>query len=183
MEIKILMNSKQLYLHNIRFPERKYKTIVILLIFSTISLAQKASITKDFVPNGEQKHNDSIPDLIPKYKAGKYGFINQKGKTVIAPEYINVGFFTEDCNLLNSPNEKVRQFGSKNYASVSSSKHDFRIDEKGKKVYQFKKGDLGKCDQTYTTQKYKAYHLRDMFGVIAVNTFKNPENYKHFKKW
>lgn len=182
MKTKFLLEL--LYLFKIKssvFIFEKFKIIAFILMISTTAFAQKGSTVKDILTKEEQKTNDSIPTLIPKYKSGKYGFVNQNGKTVIAPEYINVGFFTEDCNLLNSPNENVRQYGSRKYASVSNAKHDFRIDEKGKKVYQFKTMDLGKCDQTYTSQKYKAYHLRDSYGVIDVNTFRNPENYKHFK--
>lgn len=164
-----------------RTTASKYFILLLLGLLSTTAFAQKTTLSKEHPTIVEEKLNDSIPALIPKYKGGKYGFVNQKGKTVIAPEYINVGFFSEDCHLLNSPNEKVRQFGSKKYASVSNSKYDFRIDEKGKKVYQFKKVDLGQCDQTYTTHKYKIYHLRDFYGVIDPNTFKNPENYKHFQ--
>ena len=38
------------------------------------------------------KLNDSIPVLIPKKINSKYGFVNQKGKVIIKPEYSNVGF-------------------------------------------------------------------------------------------
>lgn len=179
-----MIKSFPLYFFNFNcsvFSGRKFKIIAFLLLFSAFSFAQQASIVADHSLKEEQKINDSIPSLIPKHKNGKYGFINQKGKTVIPLEYINVGFFSEDCNLLNSPNEKVRKFGSKKYASVSNSKHDFRIDDKGKKVYQFKKADLGKCSQNYAQQKYKGYHLRELYGVIDDATFKNPENYKNFK--
>ena len=105
---------------------------VVLVFAQNKNLHQKKVVVKsnpDLV-----KINDSIPALIPQKNNGKYGFINQKGKTIIPYQYSNVGFFTEDCNLLNSPNEKVRKYGSNKYASVRINNLDFRIDRSGKRV-------------------------------------------------
>lgn len=188
VETHIMMKTK--FLFNLHFFSRKnlkrtnvlkYSILPLFIVISTASFSQNKNVSKEQPLKVEAKINDSIPTLIPQKRNGKFGYINQQGKIMISPAYVNVGFFTEDCNLLNSPNEKVRKFGTKKYASVSNSKHDFRIDENGKKVYQFNKKDLGQCDQTYTNQKYKAYHLRDFYGVIDVTTFKNPEDYRHFK--
>ena len=55
----------------------------------------KTAVSADLIADVE-KVNDSIPNHIPFKKEGKFGFINQEGKTVIQPIYNNVGFFTED---------------------------------------------------------------------------------------
>lgn len=121
--------------------------MLFLLSFTVLISAQKkfvkkkTIVKKSFSPKTNPdliKINDSIPALIPQKLDGKFGFINQKGKVVIKHEYSNVGFFTEDCMLLNSPNEKVRKFGSKDYASARLYDADFRIDQSGKRVYKFK---------------------------------------------
>ena len=107
----------------------KMKNILtfLLVCFSIVIFAQKKPAKKGITakrtsvkkpiptpPNLDLiKINDSIPALLPYKKNGKSGFINQKGKIIIQPIYSNVGFFTEDCNLLNSPNKKIRKFGSK----------------------------------------------------------------------
>ena len=89
-------------------------SVVLLFLFFVSQSQQKAagkSVSARTNPD-LVKVNDSIPALIPQNINGKYGFVNQKGKVIIKPEYSNVGFFTEDCNLLNSPNPKVKKFGS-----------------------------------------------------------------------
>lgn len=126
------------------------------------------------------KINDSIPALIPQKVNGKFGFINQNRKVVIKHEYSNVGFFTEDCNLLNSPNEKVRKFGSKHYASVRLNGTDYRIDQTGKRVYQFKDADLGKCKPEFKAQLFHAYILNNQYGIIEDSKFENPADYRQF---
>lgn len=126
------------------------------------------------------KINDSIPALIPQKNNGKYGFINQKGKVIIAHQYSNVGFFTEDCNLLNSPNEKVRKYGSNKYASVRINNLDFQIDRSGKRVYLYKNSDLGKCSLPYVTQLFHAYILNNSYGIIEDSKFENPGDYRQF---
>ena len=60
-----------------------------------------------------------IPDLIPKSINKKTGYIDQKGNVIIEPQYHIAMFFAEDCNLLNSPKENLRQFGSADFATVS----------------------------------------------------------------
>ena len=126
--------------------------MLLLLSFTVLISAQKKFVKKKTIVKKSLspktnpdliKINDSIPALIPQKLDGKFGFINQKGKVVIKHEYSNVGFFTEDCMLLNSPNEKVRKFGSKDYASARLYDVDFRIDQSGKRVYKFKNEDLG----------------------------------------
>ncbi|WP_435522822.1 WG repeat-containing protein [Chryseobacterium indoltheticum] len=82
--------------------------------------------------------NEELPLLIPQKKNGKSGFVNQKGKFVIQPEYDLVMFFGEDCNLLNSPNEKIRKFGSVDFATVEKDKITFRINKSGKKFINIK---------------------------------------------
>lgn len=126
------------------------------------------------------KINDSIPSLIPQKIEGKFGFMNQKSKTIIKAEYSNVGFFTEDCNLLSSPNKNVQKFGSNKYASVRLKNEDYRIDMAGKRVYHFKDADLGKCTNSYKEQLFHAYKMNFSYGIIEDSKFENPGDYRQF---
>ncbi|TXF76146.1 WG repeat-containing protein [Chryseobacterium sp.] len=168
--------------------------IFIFLSFTLLFSAQKATVRKTAaVKKPVQKTtapktnpdlakiNDSIPALIPQKIEGKFGFVNQKGKMVIKPEYSNVGFFAEDCNLLNSPNEKVQKFGSKKYASVRLNGTDFRIDENGKRVYQFKDSDLGKCKPEFKAQLFHAFVLGNYYGIIEDSKFVNAADYRQYQ--
>ena len=162
----------------------KYLLSIVFSCFVLLFSAQKKSLPKRTVPVKTNpdlvKINDSIPALIPQKMNGKYGFINQKGKVIISHQYSNVGFFTEDCNLLNSPNEKVRKYGSNKYASVRINNLDFRIDLSGKRVYQFKDSDLGKCNLPFVTQLFHAYILNHSYGIIEDSKFENPGDYRQF---
>lgn len=111
--------------------------------------------------------SDKIPSLIPFSINQKVGYINQQGRPVIAPDYEIAMFFAQDCNLLNSPNEKLRVFGSSNYATVEKNRIAYRINKKGKRVYQYKKEDLGKCVYPYEHPKYNAYILDGQYGLIS----------------
>ncbi len=135
-------------------------------------VAQKTTI--------EQKLNDSVVALIPEKINGKFGFKDQLGKTKIPAEYSNVGFFTEDCQLQNSPNLKIRKFGDAAYASVRLNDKDFRINTDGKRVYQFKDEDRGKCTQEFRAQLFHAYILNGKYGIIEDATFSNPGDYRQF---
>lgn len=169
----------------------KYFLSVILLSFSFILSAQtkkavkatpkKVSAAVSAKSSSDlKKINDSIPALIPQRKDGKFGFINQMGKVVIKHEYGNVGFFSEDCNLLSSPNEKIKKFGSSKYASVRLNGNDFRINEAGKRVYQFRDSDLGKCSPEFKTQLFHAYVMNNAYGIIEDSKFENPGDYRQF---
>lgn len=114
-----------------------------------------------------------IPLLIPKKQNDKVGYINQKGQFVIPAEFYIGMFFSEDCNLLNSPNEKVRKYGTNEYATVEKAQISYRIDVFGKKVYQYKDSDLGKCKNTYVKQKYGVYKDKYLFGLGDNNLYKN----------
>ncbi len=127
------------------------------------------------------KINDSVAALIPFRQQGNFGFKNQKGKVIIKPVYSNVGFFTEDCNLLSSPNEKVRKFGSSKYASVRADGIDFRIDQRGKRVYRFKDSDLGKCENGFKKQLFHGYMKNGFYGIIEDSVFENPEDYRQYR--
>lgn len=164
-----------------------------LLSFCSILSAQQKKYSKKIVPKKTIstiksvkpnpdliKINDSIPALIPQKINGKFGFMNQKSKNIIKPEYSNVGFFTEDCNLLNSPNKNVQKFGSDQYASVRLNNEDYRIDMTGKRVYHFKNSDLGKCESTFKTQLFHAYVLNRYYGIIEDSKFENPADYRQF---
>lgn len=140
--------------------------------------AQKKAVPK--IHADLQKINDSIPALIPQKKEGKYGFINQKGKVIIKHEYSNVGFFTDDCNLLNSPSEKAKRYGSKKYASVRLNGVDFRINQTGKRVYLFKDADLGVCAPQFKAQLFHGYILNHVYGIIEDSKFENPGDYRQF---
>ena len=166
----------------------------LLLSFSVIVFAQKKAITKKVVVKKSLvkkstipkvnldliKINDSIPALIPYKKDGKSGFINQKGKVIIPPVYSNVGFFTDDCNLLNSSNIKVKKFGSKKYASVRLNEEDYRIDMAGKRVYQFKDTDIGKCPLEFKSQLFHAYIMNKYYGIIEDSKFRDASDYRQF---
>lgn len=161
----------------------------ILISFALIlygqkhNVAKKKTVTKTVSARTNPdlvKVNDSIPALIPQNINGKYGFVNQKGKVIIKPEYSNVGFFTEDCNLLNSPNPKVKKFGSSKYASVRLNGQDFRINQAGIRVYQFKKTDLGQCMPEFKAQLFHAYVMNDAYGIIEDSKFENPGDYRQF---
>ena len=167
---------------------------LFLLSFSMILLAQKKPIskktpvTKNIVKKTIApkvnldliKINDSIPVLIPFTKDRKYGFVNQKSKIIIPAVYSNVGFYSEDCNLLNSPNIKARKFGSKDYASVRLDGKDYRIDYSGKRLYQFKDEDLGTCPSQFKTQLFHAYIMNKYYGIIEDDKFHDASDYRQF---
>ena len=142
---------------------------------STIKKTLVSTTTKAVI-----KLNDSIPTHIPSKIDGKFGFVDQYGKMIIAPIYSNVGFFTEDCNLLHSKNSKVRKFGSSDYASVRLGEMDFRINKSGKRVYYFNDSDLGKCNSEFKTQLFHAYIMNQAYGIIEDSKFENPGDYRQF---
>jgi hypothetical protein len=111
--------------------------------------------------------NNRIPKLIPKTVNEKTGYVNQKGEMLIAPEYHIAMFFTEDCNLLNSSNKKARIFGTANYATVEKDQVSYRINTLGKRVYQYKNSDLGKCASSYMSPKYRAFALNGNYGLVS----------------
>lgn len=114
-----------------------------------------------------QMKDDSLPSLIPQKINQISGYINQQGKVVITPEYHIAMFFSEDCNLLNSPNKNVRIFGSADYATVEKNQISYRINKKGNRVYQYKNADLGKCSQPYEMHRYKAFTLNGAYGLVS----------------
>ncbi len=114
-----------------------------------------------------QMKEDLVPSLIPQKIDQKSGYINQSGKVVITPEYHIAMFFSQDCNLLNSPNKNARIFGSADYATVEKNNISYRINKKGSRVYQYKKSDLGKCSEPYEMHKYKAFTLNGAYGLVS----------------
>ncbi len=174
---------------------KKIKILVIVL-FSATAFCQSRQTTKKIVKKASGQNNtatlqtkntglpvvnENIPLLIPKKLNGKSGFINQKGKFVIAPEYDLVMFFGEDCNLLNSPNEKIRHFGSELYATVEKNGIAFRINKAGKRVYQYKNDDLGRCKSELKKALFHAYILNGKYGIIEDAKFKNASDHSQFK--
>ncbi|WP_027375983.1 WG repeat-containing protein [Kaistella palustris] len=163
----------------------KYFFMLLTILSSVLFNAQKNALPKKTAavtklnPNFI-KVNDSVADLIPQKMAGKFGFINQAGKIIIKHEYSNVGFFARDCNLQNSPNKKVQQFGSDQYASVRLNGSDYRINKAGKRVYHFKESDLGKCAPEYKAQLFHAYIMNGAYGIIEDSKFENPGDYRQF---
>jgi hypothetical protein len=119
-----------------------------------------------FLPNSQMKE-DQIPMLIPQAFNQKFGYINQNGNFVISPEYHIAMFFSEDCNLLNSPNKNAAVFGSADYATVEKDEISYRIDKKGRRVYQYKPSDLGKCNLPYHSSIYKAFGLNGNYGLVS----------------
>ena len=149
---------------------------------SNVSVSKKA-VKSNIVKNTVTKLpvvNEELPLLIPQKKNGKSGFVNQKGKFVIQPEYDLVMFFGEDCNLLNSPNEKVKKFGSGDFATVEKGGIAFRINKSGKKVYQYNSNDLGRCQQELKKALFHAYILSGKYGIIEDSKFKNPSDRNQF---
>lgn len=159
----------------ILFCQKKKPTSKKVLKAKTSLNNGVSKVSDDF-----KKINDSVADLIPKKIEEKFGFSNQSGKLIIKPEYSNVGFFTEDCNLLNSPNEKVRKFGTKKYASVRLNNIDYRINKTGKRVYRFIEKDRGTCQSQFVEQLFHAYILNFNYGIIEDSKFENPGDYRQF---
>ncbi|MBL1221321.1 WG repeat-containing protein [Chryseobacterium sp. L7] len=171
-----------------------------LCVFISIFIFSQAKSVKKFpvknttktpvkkVSKGTQPNPDlviisqDLPVLIPKKENGKFGYVNQKGKFIIKPEYHIAVFFYEDCNLLNSPNEKVRKFGTKEYATVEKDMISYRVDKTGKRVYQFKDSDVGKCKfEEYKQQLYQAYVLNGFYGIIEKAKFMNAADYRDYQ--
>ncbi|MBD3905883.1 WG repeat-containing protein [Chryseobacterium sp. C-2] len=170
-------------------------TLSFLILCSVFAFSQSKSLkksnlikSKNTVKSNIDKNaittlpvvNEELPLLIPQKKNGKSGFVNQKGKFVIQPEYDLVMFFGEDCNLLNSPNEKIRKFGTSDFATVEKNKIAFRINKSGKKVYQYKDADLGKCILELKKALFHAYILKGKYGIIEDSKFKNPSDQSQF---
>ncbi|KFC23330.1 WG repeat-containing protein [Epilithonimonas lactis] len=120
-----------------------------------------------FLTAFSQMKEEHLPELIPQKIDGKSGYVSQQGKMIITPEYHIAMFFSEDCNLLNSPNKNARVFGSADYATVEKNSISYRINKKGKRVYQYKKADLGKCSQPYEMPRFKAFTLNGMYGLVS----------------
>lgn len=168
--------------------------ILMVSLFSISAAGQGKSIVKGKidseipVKNTEEKTNlvnyavkkNTVPALIPFKKNGKYGFIDHEGKMIIAPVYSDAGFFTTDCNLLNSPNEKIQKFGSDQYATVRLNDADYRVNSLGKRVYQYIPKDLGRCPAEFKKQLYHAYIMNYSYGIIEDATFENPGDYRQF---
>ncbi|CAD7807913.1 hypothetical protein CHRY9390_01736 [Chryseobacterium aquaeductus] len=148
-------------------------------------LITKSSQPKQAIKKSLENHlpviKENVPLLIPQRVNDNFGYINQKGKFVIAPEYHIAMFFAEDCNLLNSPNTKVKKFGTDQYATVEKNNISYRIDKTGKKVYQVKNADLGKCNTEFKKQLFHAYILNGLYGIIEDAKFSNPSDRSHFR--
>jgi len=160
--------------------------LISIVVFSQKSVPKKIAVKKKTLTSEKNMSlpivNQDLPLLIPKKKNGNFGYVNQEGKFVIQPEYHIAVFFYEDCNLLNSPNEKFRKFGTADYATVEKDEISYRIDKKGNRVYRFKKEDLGKCvHKEYIQQLYQAYILNGFYGIIEKATFKDPADYRQFQ--
>lgn len=173
------------------------KVLNVILVFLSLSffaqsknmnsnkLSNKKSSTKQIVKTNPEHDlvviNENVPLLIPQRLNGNFGYVNQKGKFVVAPEYHIAMFFAEDCNLLNSPNPKAKKFGEAHFATVEKNNISYRINQAGKKVYQYKNSDLGKCQKEYKKQLFHAYILNGNYGVIEDSKFSNPADRSHFK--
>jgi len=120
-----------------------------------------------FFLSGSQMKEDQIPALIPQAIDQRFGYVDQGGRFVIFPEYHIAMFFSEDCNLLNSPNKSVAIFGTSDYATVEKDEISYRIDKKGNRVYRYKLSDLGKCASSYHSSIYKAFALNGSYGLVS----------------
>ena len=74
----------------------------------------------------------------------------------------------------------MKIYGSNEYASVRINNEDFRIDVAGKRVYQFKDSDLGKCKPEFKTQLFHGYILGKYYGIIEDSKFENAADYRQF---
>lgn len=113
-----------------------------------------------------QDVNTEIPQLIPQNINGKYGYVNQNGKIIIAPEYQIAMFFAEDCNLINSKNPKAKQWGSAKYATVDKNGVSYRINKLGKRLYVYQEKDSQPCNKTYVKPSYFAYRMDGNYGLV-----------------
>lgn len=169
---------------------------VILMLFSLSFFAQskvlkssnltnKKTSSKPIVKKKPESNlvliNENAPLLIPQKLNDNFGYVNQKGKFVISPEYHIAMFFAEDCNLLNSPNPNAKKFGTAHFATVEKNNISYRINQAGKRVYQYKNADLGKCQTEFRKQLFHAYILNGMYGIIEDSKFSNPADRSHFK--
>ncbi|EPJ2896861.1 WG repeat-containing protein [Elizabethkingia anophelis] len=125
------------------------------------------------IANGQQNRlvqvtsdKNDIPELIPVFKNGKYGYINTAGRLIIPPKFNLALFFTEDCNLTQSPNENIRLYGKKNYATVEIDKVAYRIDKTGKALYRYKNEDLGRCKKDFQMPAFTIYKNGENYGLV-----------------
>ncbi|WOC52348.1 hypothetical protein BPO_1701 [Bergeyella porcorum] len=153
---------------------------LFFILFTTLYNAQSKNKKTPIKSIDLSKINDSIPALIPQKKDGKFGFITQRGKVAIPHLYSNVGFFTEDCNLLNSKNEKVRKFGTSDYASVRKDGKNYRITTSGKLAYQYQDADLAQCPFEFKQQKYYSFIRQGFFGIVEKEKFHDEADYRQY---
>jgi hypothetical protein len=174
--------------------KKTFNVIFILLSISFIAqskvlnnnkLVAKKNPVKQVVKKNPENNliviKENVPLLIPQKKNDNFGYINQNGKSMIAPEYHIAMFFGEDCNLLNSSNPKAKKFGTAKFATVEKNDISYRIDQTGKKVYQYKNADLGKCQSEFKKQLFHAYILNGFYGLIEDSKFTNPSDRSQFK--
>lgn len=162
-------------------------TLAPLLFSSQYNNMNNSQLSNDDTASGKKSTTQKVETigssnlLIPQKIGSKFGYVNQDKKIIIPHEYYIAMFFAEDCNLLNSPNTHVRKFGTSSFATVEKNHISYRIDEKGKKVYQYKNADLGKCNNLYKKGLFHAYVLNGLYGVIEDAKFENPNDSKQFK--
>lgn len=165
--------------------------LLSVLLFSQVkglknnTLNIKKNHSKQVVKQEKEKDliilNEDVPLLIPQKLTENFGYINQVGKFIIEPEYHIAMFFAQDCNLLNSPNPKARKFGTADFATVEKNNISYRINKSGKRVYQYKSSDLGKCKTEFKKQLFHAYLLNGYYGIIEDAKFENPADYRQYK--
>ena len=118
---------------------------------------------------------DEIPTLIPNKKSGKFGYVTQNGVQSIPAKFDMALFFKEDCNLLNSANAAVKQYGTKDFATVEVKGEAFRINNKGAVVYKYKTSDLGKCQLNFVPPAYSAFKKNNDYGLVGKDAYGNPD--------
>ncbi|MCY0976277.1 WG repeat-containing protein [Chryseobacterium wangxinyae] len=167
--------------------KKVFDVIFILLSLSLFSQSKSLKNNKTKHPTIKAPESnlialkENVPLLIPQKKNDSYGYVNQKGKFIITPEYHIAMFFAEDCNLLNSTNPKAKKFGTSKYATVEKNNISYRIDQTGRKVYQYRNEDLGRCQTAFTKQLFHAYILNGLYGVIEDSKFSNPSDHSQFR--
>ena len=182
-------------LHQLKTLIMKKVSLLMMMVLGTSTFAQvtlfsnnaeknttmmKTNLTTSYGDANLEKTSSYSTSLIPFQQKGKFGFKNQNGKIIIPTNFSNVNFFAEDCRILNSPNEKIRDFGNSDYALVEQGGKDYRIDKTGKIVYKYNDEEMGKCPNNFQQQKYLAYTKNHLFGLIDREKYTEDESLQEF---
>lgn len=110
-----------------------------------------------------QIFSQTIPDLVPILAGKLYGYSDKNLHVKIKPQYDNAQFFEEDFDfqIMNVNNPAIVQYGTADYAWVELKGEKYRIDKRGKIVYQFKQSDFKKESTLVIIEKKAADYSID----------------------